>query len=110
MLRRVALSRTDVLEGGITSIFRVTRIDELGRASAVTSNRNPHVLQYFFAACIGCKFLAHQFLSPDDGGDMFLRNISSYKSHPAYTPEDDILHCHRRENLKSFIALTGWVM
>jgi hypothetical protein len=23
-------------------------------------------------------------------------------------PEDDILHGHRRENLKSYIALTGW--
>jgi hypothetical protein len=23
-------------------------------------------------------------------------------------PEDDILHSHRRENLKSPIALTGW--
>jgi hypothetical protein len=24
-----------------------------------------------------------------------------------YIPEDDILHSHRRENLKSHIALTG---
>jgi hypothetical protein len=24
-----------------------------------------------------------------------------------YTPEDDILFSHRRENLKSYIALTG---
>jgi hypothetical protein len=24
-----------------------------------------------------------------------------------YTPEDDILHIHRSENLKSYIALTG---
>jgi hypothetical protein len=24
-----------------------------------------------------------------------------------YIPEDDILHCHRRENLKSHITLTG---
>jgi hypothetical protein len=23
-------------------------------------------------------------------------------------PEDDILHSHCRENLKSYIALTGW--
>jgi hypothetical protein len=23
-------------------------------------------------------------------------------------PEDGIIHCHRRENIKSFIALTGW--
>jgi hypothetical protein len=24
--------------------------------------------------------------------------------------EDDILHSHRRENLKSYIALTGWTL
>jgi hypothetical protein len=24
-----------------------------------------------------------------------------------YIPEDDILHSHRRKNLKSYIALTG---
>jgi hypothetical protein len=27
-----------------------------------------------------------------------------------YIPEDDILHSHRRENLKSYIALTGWTL
>jgi hypothetical protein len=26
----------------------------------------------------------------------------------SYIPEDDILHSQRRENLKSYIALTGW--
>jgi hypothetical protein len=25
-------------------------------------------------------------------------------------PEDTILHSHRRENLKSYIALTGWAL
>jgi hypothetical protein len=27
-----------------------------------------------------------------------------------YIPEDDILHSHRREHLKSYIALTGWTL
>jgi hypothetical protein len=27
-----------------------------------------------------------------------------------YTQEDDILHSHCRENLKSYIALTGWAL
>jgi hypothetical protein len=27
-----------------------------------------------------------------------------------YIPEDDILHSYRRENLKSYIALTGWTL
>jgi hypothetical protein len=28
----------------------------------------------------------------------------------SYIPEDDILHSHCRENLKSYIALTGWTL
>jgi hypothetical protein len=27
-----------------------------------------------------------------------------------YIPEDDILHGHRRENIKSEIVITGWVL
>jgi hypothetical protein len=27
-----------------------------------------------------------------------------------YIPEDDILHSHHRENLKPYIALTGWTL
>jgi hypothetical protein len=27
-----------------------------------------------------------------------------------YIPEDAILHSHCRENLKSYIALTGWTL
>jgi hypothetical protein len=27
-----------------------------------------------------------------------------------YIPEDDILHSHLRENLKPYIALTGWTV
>jgi hypothetical protein len=39
MLRRVALIRTDVSEELSASFIRVTRIGELGRTLAVTSNR-----------------------------------------------------------------------
>jgi hypothetical protein len=39
MLRRMALVRTDVLEELCASFIRVTRIGELGRTLAVTSNR-----------------------------------------------------------------------
>jgi hypothetical protein len=28
----------------------------------------------------------------------------------SYISEDDILYSHRRENLKSYIALTGWTL
>jgi hypothetical protein len=27
-----------------------------------------------------------------------------------YIPEDDILHSHRSETVKSYIALTGWTL
>jgi hypothetical protein len=27
-----------------------------------------------------------------------------------HIPEDDILHSHCRENLKSYMALTGWTL
>jgi hypothetical protein len=27
-----------------------------------------------------------------------------------HIPEDGILHSHRRENLKSYTALTGWTL
>jgi hypothetical protein len=27
-----------------------------------------------------------------------------------YIPEDDIPHSHRRENLKYYVALTGWAL
>jgi hypothetical protein len=27
-----------------------------------------------------------------------------------HVPEDGILHSHRRENLKSYLALTGWTV
>jgi hypothetical protein len=49
LLRRVALVRTDVSEE-LSASIRVTRIDELGKILALTSNRRT----YFFAACVGC--------------------------------------------------------
>jgi hypothetical protein len=36
--------------------------------------------------------------------------IGSYKSHMAHIPEDGILRSHRRENLKSYIALAGYAL
>jgi hypothetical protein len=43
----------------------------------------------------------------DNGVDMILRIVCSYKNYRLYIPEDGILHSHRRENLKSYMALTG---
>jgi hypothetical protein len=43
---------------------------------------------YFFAVYVGCwlqlvLFLVHRFLSPDEGGARFLRNVGSHTSHVA---------------------------
>jgi hypothetical protein len=48
MLHRVALVRTDVSEEFSASIIRVTRIGELGIASAVTSSRSMHAIYFVF--------------------------------------------------------------
>jgi hypothetical protein len=66
MVHRVALVRADVSEELSPSFFRVTRIGELGKTLAVTSNR--HTLRRN-TKCVGCKlylalFLVHVSLSP----------------------------------------------
>jgi hypothetical protein len=63
LLRHVHLVRMGVSEERVASIFRMTRIGELGTTSAVSSNE-----------------------------------------------ESCILHCHRSENLKSYIVYTSWAL
>jgi hypothetical protein len=83
MLRHMALVRTDVSEELRASIIRVTRIGELGKMLGVTSTDS-------------CR--------PDDGGAKFLQNVDLTRATRRNIPEDDILHSHRRENLKSYKA------
>jgi hypothetical protein len=55
MLRRVALARTDVSEELSAFFIWVTRIGEIGRTLAVTSNRRTLRRNGdFFEACVGC--------------------------------------------------------
>jgi hypothetical protein len=70
VLRRVALVRSDVSEEPSSSFIRVTRIGEL-------------FLRSVRRLLVTATFLVHRFLSPDDGGAKFLRNVGSYKSHTA---------------------------
>jgi hypothetical protein len=59
LLRRVALVRTDVSEEGNASFIKVTRIAELGKILAETSNRPTlrrntkwYFVFFIFAACV----------------------------------------------------------
>jgi hypothetical protein len=67
MLRRMALTRTDVSEELNASVIRVTRICELGTMLAVTINRST----------------LRRNANPDEGGAKFFRNVGSYNSHTA---------------------------
>jgi hypothetical protein len=67
MLLCVALVRADVSEDLSASFIRVTRIGELGRTLAVTSNRRT----------------LRRYNNPDEEGSKFLRNVGSYKGHTA---------------------------
>jgi hypothetical protein len=101
MLRRVALVRTDVSEELSDSIIRVT-IGELGRTLAVTSNRRL-VRASVVPSSPNLVTLMMEVLNSSETSVLTRaarRNI----------PEDAILHSHRRENLKSYIALTGWTL
>jgi hypothetical protein len=91
ILRRVALVRTDVSEVHVASIIGVTRIGEL--RLLVTANvvsTSPILVTLMMEAIHSSET------------SVLTRDTRSN------TPEDGILHSHRRENLKSYIALTGW--
>jgi hypothetical protein len=47
---------------------------------------------------------------PDDGGANSSETSVLTRATRRNIPEDAILHSHRRENLKSYIALTGWTL
>jgi hypothetical protein len=108
MLRRVAFVRTDVSEELSYSIIRVTRIGELGHNVSrnfvfLRSVRRMLVTANFVPSSPSLATLMMEALSSSETSVLtrtIRRNI----------PEDGILHSHRREYLKPYIALTGWTL
>jgi hypothetical protein len=84
VLRRVALVRNEVLEERIASIIRVTRIGGMGRKLAVVSNQSTPILLNLMMEAIHSSETSVLTRATQ-------HNIT----------EDDIIQCHRRENLKS---------
>jgi hypothetical protein len=96
MLRRVAIVRTDVSEDLKVSIRVVPSICELGTTLAVTSNRRTLRRNTWYSC------------HPDEGGATFLRNVGSYKSHPALTSHKTPIFtvtAVKTSNLKSFLFI-----
>jgi hypothetical protein len=59
--------------------------------------------QDILVACFHADFLLGLFLEPENGGDMFLRNVVDIqRTTRRYIPEDSTLHNHRCENRKSY--------
>jgi hypothetical protein len=110
MLRRVALVRTDVSEEGSASIIKERRMVELGTTLAVTINqcmlgRNTILLvtaNVVPTSTILLSLMTEALLS----SEMSVLTRATRRN----IPEDGILHGQRREHLKSYIALTGWVL
>jgi hypothetical protein len=93
MLRRVDLLRTDESEERIATIIRVTEIGEL--RLLVTAN-------VVSSSLILVTVKMDAIYSPETP---LLTRASRCN-----IPADGILHSHRREHLKSYIALTGWTL
>jgi hypothetical protein len=100
MLRRQALVRTDHSGERTASIIRVTNNGELGTALAVTSNRRMLVPANVVPSTPTLFTLMMEALRASETSVITRTTRRSIS-------EDDILNSRRREDIKSYIALTG---
>jgi hypothetical protein len=113
MLRCVTLVRTDVSEELSASFIKVTRISELGTTLAVTTTdvrceEIPSVCRLLVTASVVPSSLILVTLMKEalSSSEMSALTRATQRN----IPEDGIHHSPRRENLKSYIALTGWTL
>jgi hypothetical protein len=107
LLRRVALVRTDVSEQLSASFIKVTRIGELGTTPAVSSNRSTLRRLLVTAGVVSSSPIPVILMKEALGSsEMSVLTRATRRN----IQDDAILYSHRRGNLKSYIALTGWTL
>jgi hypothetical protein len=105
MLRRVALVRTDVSEELNASFIKATRSNELGTTLAITSNQRA---QERMSGLVNDNVPSSLILST-----LMIEAILSFETSVStiptrcHIPNDGIHHIYRREDIKSYITLTG---
>jgi hypothetical protein len=107
MLGRVTLVRTDVSEELSASIIRETTIGELRTTLAVTCNQQKS--DFVFLRSVRrllVTAIVVTLMMELSSSEMLLLTRATRPN----IPEDGVFHSHCRENLKSYIALTGWTL
>jgi hypothetical protein len=109
MLCRVVPVRTDVSEEINASVIRVTRIVELGTTLAATDFVFLRSVRWLLVAASVVPIspiLVTLMMETLSSSETSVLTRATWRN----IPGDGILHSHLRENLKSYIALTGWTL